>query len=252
MSADVAGALLVAVLLASMPWFAVLRRGRAIDPDVARRPASALLGVWVRDWAVWLLGPIERALVHGGVSPTLLNFAGALAGLAAGGAFASGHLALAACLLVLAGICDIFDGRVARARGVVSRSGAFLDSTLDRFGETAAFTGIAWGLSGSRWMAAATALALGSSMLVSYAKARGEALGAPFGGGLLQRAERMVLLILGGLLDPVAVARLGWPPGGVLAGVVAVIAVGTLGTAVYRTATIARMLARADAAEANE
>jgi CDP-diacylglycerol--glycerol-3-phosphate 3-phosphatidyltransferase len=248
---DLAAALLLAGLLVSMPVFAIRRRGRLMDPDIARRATSPLLGPWVRDWAVWVLGPVERWLVAHGTSPTLLNFLGALAGLGAGVAFGCARPALAAWLLALGGIGDILDGRVARARGMVSRRGAFLDSTLDRFAETATFVGLAWLLAGSPERSAVVALALGGSLLVSYARARGESLGAPFGGGLMQRPERMLLLILGGLLESAA-ARLGWAAGTVLTAVAGLVACGTLATAVHRTAGVARRLAEAETAEVNE
>jgi phosphatidylglycerophosphate synthase len=192
-------------LLASMPVFAVRRRGRAVDPDVARRAASRLLGVWVRDWMVWLL--------------------------AAGG------------------LADILDGRVARARRLASRRGAFLDSTLDRFGETATFVGLAWRLAAVPWQSATVALALGGSLLVSYARARGEALGATMHGGLMQRPERLVVLIAGALVESAASGRPGWSSGAALTVAVALLAIGTVGTALYRTAVVARLLADADARE---
>lgn len=250
MSLEVAGVMLLAALLATMPVYAIRSRDRQLDPDVARRPASALLGLWVRDWMVWVLAPIEGLILRSGISPDALNFFGAAAGLAAGAAFAAGSLVLAAWLIALGGISDILDGRLARARGVESRYGAFLDATLDRFAETGTFVGVAWYLSGSRWMAAVTVLAIAGSLLVSYTRARGEALGADFAGGLMQRAERVVLLAMGALLDSTVTRRLGWTPGTLLSAAVVAIAVATVGTAVYRTVVIARMLARA--APANE
>ena len=54
----------VAIVLLTMPVFAVLSRGRPVDADVARRPTTVLLGFWIRDWAMWILGPTERALVR--------------------------------------------------------------------------------------------------------------------------------------------------------------------------------------------
>lgn len=246
MSLDVTGLTLLVALIATMPLFAIRSRGRQLDEDVARRPQSALLGYWLRNWMVWILGPLERATVRAGLSPDFLNYLGLAAGLAAGGAFVAGDLALAGWLIALGGVSDILDGRVARARGVESRYGAFMDSVLDRFAETATFVGIAWLLSGSAWLAAVTVLALAGSLMVSYTRARGEALGVAFAGGLMQRAERVVLLAVGALLDSAAARRLGWPPGAVLSGVVAVIAVGTVGTAIYRTTMIARIMARSD------
>ena len=90
----------------------------------------------------------------------------------------------------------------------------------------------------------ATALALGASLLVSYTRARGESVGVSQKGGLMQRAERLVLLALGALLDGAVTSRFGWRPGTLLAAVTAFIGVAAMGTALYRTATIAGALRR--------
>lgn len=245
MTFAIAGLLFLLGLLATMPLFAWVakRTGRRRDEDVARRPASLLLGFWLRDWLVWLIRPVERSLVTAGISPTALNLLGAVCGIAGGGAFATGQFGLAAWLVGLGGFSDILDGRVARARGIASAYGAFLDSTLDRFAETGTFVGIAWYFAGSAWLSAATVLAIAGSLLVSYTRARGEALGVHFAGGLMQRAERLTLLAVGALLDAPLSQRLGWSPGAVLSGVVVAIGVGTVGTAIYRTARIAQALA---------
>ncbi len=84
--------------------------------------------------------------------------------------------------------------------------------------------------------------ALGGSLLVSYTRARGESLGVTCKAGLLQRAERLLLLGFGAILDPALSGGLGREPGFVLRIIVIVIAVGTIGTSVYRTVWIARQL----------
>lgn len=235
---------LVGLLLLTMPVYAVVSRGKPIDPEVARRPKTILLGHWVRDWLMWVIGPMERGFVRAGLSPDFFNFLGAALGLGAGVAFARGDFALAGWLVLLGGAADIFDGRIARARGLANKYGEFLDSTLDRFAETFAYTGLAVRLAHTPWMALATALALGGSMLVSYTRAKGEALGVSCKGGIMQRAERLVLLALAALLDASVAARAGWRAGTLLGLAVAVIAVGSLGTGVYRTLYIARALKR--------
>lgn len=229
-------------LLVTLPIYAV--RGRTRDPNVASRPVS-LLGNWLRDWMVWVLSPLERVLVRGGLSPDALNYLGAALGVAAGAAFMARMLPLAAWLIAVGGICDILDGRVARARQIASTYGEFIDSTLDRFGETFTFAGVAWYLSGTAWTTAVVVLAIGGSLLVSYTRARGEALGVAPTGGLAQRAERLVLLAFGALLDPTATRLTNWRPGTVLAAAVVAIAVSTIGTALYRFVVIARLLAGA-------
>jgi phosphatidylglycerophosphate synthase len=239
---EIVALLLVGALLLTMPVFALVSRGRSVDADVARRPTTILLGYWVRDWLMWVIAPIERACVRAGVSPDVFNWLGVLFGGAAGAAFALGELALAGWLVLLGGAADIFDGRIARARGIASERGAFLDSTLDRFAETFAFVGLALFYREAVWETAAVALALGASLLVSYTRAKGEALGVQCRGGVMQRAERLVLLALAALVDAPVAARMGWPLGTVLGVAVAVIAVGALGTAVYRTLRIASEL----------
>jgi CDP-diacylglycerol--glycerol-3-phosphate 3-phosphatidyltransferase len=235
---------LLLAVVATMPVFALVSRNRPRDPDVARRSASALLGFWVRDWVMWLIGPAERLLVRSGVSPDVFNYLGVAFGAAAGVAFAQRELALAGWAILLGGLADIFDGRIARARGLTSRYGAFMDSTLDRFAEGFSFIGVTWYLSHSPVGAARSAAAITGTLLVSYTRARGEAVGVTGTGGVMQRAERLVLLALGALADTALTTRMGWPEGRVLLAAVAIIALGSMGTAVYRTVSIARTLAR--------
>jgi CDP-diacylglycerol--glycerol-3-phosphate 3-phosphatidyltransferase len=235
---------LVAAALASMPVFALIRRGQPLDADVARRSASVLLGFWVRDWLMWAIGPVERLVVRAKISPDVFNYLGVLFGACAGAAFAVGEMSVAGWMVLLGGLADIFDGRIARARGLTNSYGAFMDSTLDRFAEVFAFVGVAWFLADTRAGAAITLLAISASLLVSYTRARGEAVGVTGAGGIMQRAERLVVLALAGLFDGVATARFGWAPGGLVFGAVTLIAVGALGTAVYRTASIAAQLKR--------
>jgi CDP-diacylglycerol---glycerol-3-phosphate 3-phosphatidyltransferase len=241
-SALIAAWLPLGLLLASMPLFALTASSKVRDANVASRPATSLLGLWVRDWMVWVLGPLERSLVRQRVSPLSLNIIGLVFGLLAGVALAAGLLALGAWLIALGGICDILDGRVARALGVTSTRGAFLDSTLDRFAEVFVYAGIAWYLSSSPVLAVITLLAISGSLLVSYARARGEALGLSFAGGLAQRAERLVVLAFAALADPLVSELLTWPSGRVLAIAVITIAAASFGTALYRTVSIVRAL----------
>lgn len=227
-----------------MPVFALWRRGQPRDAEVAKRGASVLLGYWIRDWLMWAIGPVERVLVRAEVSPDVFNYLGVACGAAAGVAFADGTLSVGGWFVLFGGLADIFDGRIARARGLTNKYGAFMDSTLDRFAEVFAFVGVAWYLADSRAGAAVTLLAISASLLVSYTRARGEAVGVSGTGGIMQRAERLVVLALAGLFDSTAAARFGWAPGTLLFGAVSLIAVGALGTAVYRTAAIASTLRR--------
>jgi len=232
------------LLLATMPVYAVVARGRPRDPEVARRPQTVLLGYWVRDWLMWVITPLERLFLALAIPPVAFNWTGVAFGAAAGVAYALGEFSLGGWLVLLGGAADIFDGRIARARGLVSKAGAFLDSTLDRFAETFAFVGLAVWFRSTSSGVLMVVLALGGSLLVSYARARGEGLGVHYKGGLMQRAERLVLLALASLLDPLLVSLAGWPPGRLLFGMVAFIGLASLATALHRTVAIARALER--------
>ena len=104
---------LLLAVVATMPVFALVSRNRPRDADVARRSASALLGFWIRDWLMWVLGPAERALVRAGVSPDVFNYLGVAFGAAAGVLFAERALALAGWAILFGGLADVFDGRIA-------------------------------------------------------------------------------------------------------------------------------------------
>lgn len=238
--------LLVAAFAVTLPVFAFAARGWT-DEDVARRPASKLIGRWLRNWLMWLIRPVEAAAVRGGVSPILFNYAGVGLGLAAGASYAWGEPGLAAWFLLMSGIADILDGRVARALNAVSRAGAFLDSTLDRLAEIATFVGLAIYFADRPWAAVATCAALGASLLVSYARARAQSLGIDSPGGLFQRAERVVLLAAASFLDVLVSRPAGIRPGTILGGVVLLIAAGSLATALARTVSVARILRSEDA-----
>jgi CDP-diacylglycerol--glycerol-3-phosphate 3-phosphatidyltransferase len=191
---------------------------------------------------MWLIAPLERSLIASGISPDALNVLGAVFGLAAGVAYVRASPALAGWFILLGGLADILDGRVARARGLASRYGEFLDSMLDRFAEVFAFVGLAAYLSVTPAGALAVTLAAGSSLLVSYARAKGDAVGVACRGGVMQRAERLVLLALASIFDRSIASAAGWAYGTLLFATVWIIGLGALGTALYRTVAIARAL----------
>jgi len=229
--------------LLSMPVFALASRGRP-DPDAARKGSSFLLGVgdFLVHWLMWAIGPVERALLRAGAGPDAMNAAGLAFGLLSGVLIASGRLEAGGWAIALAGVADILDGRLARALKLSSPYGKFVDSTLDRFVEAFAFLGFAVYFAERPWGPLVVAAGLGSSLLVSYAQARGETVAVSGSGGLMQRAERLTLQILGCLFDPVLSRALGEPEGTVLFWLLVLTAVGAFATAVHRTVWIARRL----------
>ncbi len=218
-----------------------LTGARSSSGDLTGRGGSFVLDFWVRNWFYWLIRPLTRASIAIGLTPLFYNLFAVGCGLGSMVAYATGHFPSAGLLVFVSGIADVMDGEVARGTHAADARGAFLDSTLDRFTEFAAFAGLAFYFS-SGWTAVAIVVALGGSLLVSYTRARGESLGVLCKVGLMQRAERMMLLGLGSILDPSVCASAGWIPGSVVTGVVVVIAAGTVWTSVYRTVWIARAL----------
>ncbi|MCG2601161.1 MAG: CDP-alcohol phosphatidyltransferase family protein, partial [Achromobacter sp.] len=115
---------------------------------------------------------------------------------------AGGRLRLGALVLLLAAVGDLLDGMLARQSGQATPFGAFFDSTLDRIGEGAILAALAYqfAVTGQPAGVAVTVLALLGSLLVSYTRARAEALGVDCKVGLMSRAERVALLVVGLLL----------------------------------------------------
>ena len=93
------------------------------------------------------------------------------------------------------------------------------------------------------------AVALGGSLLVSYTRARGESQGVVCKVGVMQRAERLLLLGFAGFLDPSLAQWLDVAPGTLLTWVISLIALGTIGTAIYRTVWIAKRLSSTESPE---
>lgn len=228
--------------LASMAVYAVF--GARRDPDAEGKGSQFLLGLgdFLVHWFMWLLGPAERASLRLGLTPDVFNFAGLALGAASGLLIATGRLELGGWAIALGGVADIMDGRIARARKLASPYGTFIDSTLDRFVEVFALLGFVYYLRSFPAGPLLAAAALSGSLLVSYTRARGESLGVTCKEGLMQRAERLVLLFLVCLLDGLLARRFGWPPGTSALWVLGLIAAGTFFTAAHRTVWISRRL----------
>jgi CDP-diacylglycerol---glycerol-3-phosphate 3-phosphatidyltransferase len=146
------------------------------------------------------LARVMHPLVRWRVHPNTVTSVGFLVTVAAGVAFFLGHVRTGGALVLLGGVFDIVDGYVARASGLASVFGSFYDSTLDRISEIVVFIGMLSLYGGANpdvdapWMVYVVAAALGGSLMVSYTRARAEALGLDCKVGLMQRPERIVLL----------------------------------------------------------
>lgn len=188
--------LLATFCLAFAVYCARCAAGR--PPVVHHIKHNQLFGPFLARFLVWLIGPLERLLI-GRASPNAITIASLILCGVTGAAVALGHLPGAVWLYVFAGILDVLDGRIARLSGQQTASGALLDSVSDRWGELFVFGGYVWLLQDSPWLVAVMS-AIGGSMMVSYTRARAESLGVVLSGGVMQRAERIVLVASGTLI----------------------------------------------------
>jgi CDP-diacylglycerol--glycerol-3-phosphate 3-phosphatidyltransferase len=172
-----------------------------------RRVPTALVTPGLMQYVYWLLAPVERALVGIGMSPAALTLVGLALSAAAGVFAAVGAFGAAGVLYLASGALDVLDGRVARSSKRDTPAGALLDSVCDRWAEFATLGGIAFSLRSNPSGVVAVLLATAGSQMVSYTRARAEALGASPALGLMQRSERIVIcgigLLVAGAVDGV-------------------------------------------------
>lgn len=210
---------------------------------------------WIKAGYLRVIEPFADLLVRWRVRPNDITTIGTLCSIVAGVIYASGHIRTAGWFLGLTAIFDVLDGTVARRTGRSTTFGAFYDSTLDRVADGAVLGGLAVFFARNSTLHGVPAWAgtpmvtialfgIVGTFLVSYTRARAEALGIDAKVGIMQRPERVVLLsapqaFFGLALD-------GW----VLMGIVALLTVTAWITAFQRIAYVHAVTSRADAAEA--
>jgi CDP-diacylglycerol--glycerol-3-phosphate 3-phosphatidyltransferase len=153
-----------------------------------------------------ILDRIVRGLSYLKIDPNLITFVGFLITLPSAWFLAKGNFFAAGWVIIISGLFDMLDGRVARITNSVTRFGAFFDSVLDRYSDMAIFIGLMMYYSRSHRMgyAVLAGIAMMGSVLTSYARARAECLIPLCKVGFLERPERLVLLIIGTLFNRMA------------------------------------------------
>jgi CDP-diacylglycerol--glycerol-3-phosphate 3-phosphatidyltransferase len=170
---------------------------------------------WI-DTTLGFADRFSRLLVRRGVSPNVLTILGLLAGMAVGLFYGLELPGLAAAFILVCGVFDILDGKVATNAGRRSLFGAMFDSSLDRYSEFFMYAGLAYHFRRGPGLWLVLLALLGASM-VSYTRARAEGLGVDCRTGVMQRAERLVLLFVGTVagiafrvLDPALLVVMGF------------------------------------------
>ena len=180
-----------------------------------------------------IMEPIAGVLIKLGISANALTTIGTLSTVAGGVAFGFGYMRTGGIIIAVTAIADALDGVVARRTNNVTIFGAFYDSTLDRIADGALLAGIAYfyavnALHASRIMLAITLAGIIGTYMVSYARARAEALGINAKVGVMQRAERVALLCA-----PQAIFGLAFD-GMILRAVIVIVTVSAWHTAIRR------------------
>lgn len=163
-----------------------------------------MLNLHVRPALAKLVDPVAAGLLRAGITPDVLTVTGTV-GVVLGALvfFPKGMFFTGTAVVFFSVITDLFDGAMARRRGTTSPFGAWLDSTCDRIADSAIFGGLVlWyaGRGDDTTLLAVALFCLASGQVVSYEKARAEGLGLTCNVGLAERAERLILVLLGTLL----------------------------------------------------
>ncbi len=192
--------LAIVVLLGSAAATGVVYAAVRPTPPERMKAYGGPIGVLGR-WAYWVTRPLLRTATALRLTANTVTAVGAALSIAAGAAAAFVGWGWAGLLLVFGSWCDLIDGEIARATSTQGKAGAFLDSNLDRLSEIAIFSGLAASFPdrmGPFW----ATFALAASLMVSYARARGEGLGVECPNFGMERPHRVVLLMFALLFAP--------------------------------------------------
>ncbi len=156
--------------------------------------------------STYLIDFIVRFLALARIHPNVLTMAGLAITIAGAYAFGYGRFMLGGWIMVASGLFDIVDGRVARRTNRVTPFGGFLDSVMDRYADLAIYFGLLvyYARLNRFFYVVLVALAMTGSVMVSYTRARAESLFESCKVGFMERPERLVLIIIGGLFNRMA------------------------------------------------
>ena len=164
--------------------------------------------VVIRENLAWrVTSPVVKLIAKSGIKPDALSSIGLATNIGAAYLIATGHFLLGGVLILVAGAFDLLDGALARFTGQVTKFGAILDSTFDRISEGAVLCGllVSFVPEQATLEIVLVLVALIGSFLVSYTRARAEGLGLECKVGLFTRAERVILLALGLIMNQIPI-----------------------------------------------
>ena len=204
-----------AFLLSAVSAYAVrtLLVGRRQEEKLQRLGGTLLLGAWLMEAVYWAIRAPGKLFVRLGVKPDALTVTSLVLTLASAPVAATGHFSTAGLLFLIGASFDALDGMVARETGAAKRSGAILDSVLDRYADAAPLIGLTIFYRFSVWQMIIPLAAMLGSELVSYVRAKAEAMRLNLPSTLMRRHERVAYissaLILAPMLTPVLESPFG-------------------------------------------
>lgn len=173
----------------------------AADQERLNRNSSVITDELRQWWVLGVVNPLEEFFIRRRIRPNHITASASVMCVVVAYLYAQGYIMIAGWAFILMGSMDILDGRIARRTNQVSQAGGFLDSVMDRYQDFIVYAGLAYFYQNSwtGWMV--LALILGSFM-VSYARAKAEALGLEIKTvGTMQRPERIFLLGFGSIVS---------------------------------------------------
>jgi CDP-diacylglycerol--glycerol-3-phosphate 3-phosphatidyltransferase len=163
-----------------------------------------LLNRYLVNGFLTVIEPIAKLLISLRVHPHVVTFAGLGFSVFAAFFFKEGEFFNAGIMVILAGICDVLDGRLARETNQMTKFGALFDSSIDRYSEVLIFLGLStYFLMRSSYVVLVIIAAIAGSFMVSYTRARAEGLGIQCKVGIMQRQERITFLAAGAILGSI-------------------------------------------------
>lgn len=201
--------------------------------DLQGRGKSKIILASLQNYWFTITEPFVKFFIKRGITPNTITMMGLGVSLGAGILFGLKLWGAAGWTMVAGGVFDLFDGRVARATGTVSRAGAYLDSVTDRYSDTVLLGGLAYAFK-DHWIIFPVLLCFAGFFVVSYAKAKAEAEGVKCNVGTFQRPERIFSLGLSSIFSPIICYYAGWSEQYVLYAAIIVLSIGTVATSIYR------------------
>ncbi len=203
--------------LAAVSAYAVrtLLVGRRQDEKLQRLGGTMLLGAWFMEAVYWAIRAPGKLFARLGVKPDTLTVTSLVLTLACAPIAAVGHFSTAGLLFLIGSAFDALDGMVARETGMVKKSGAILDSVLDRYADAAPMIGLAVFYRFSVWQMLIPLAALLGSQLVSYVRAKAESMDLNLPSTLMRRHERVAYIAAALIIAPMLTPILERPFGAV-------------------------------------